>query len=126
MPPAVPRKFKGEKSKLVIGDNNVIREHVTMNPGTEGGGLLTKVGNNCLFAGFASHVAHDCKLDDHVILANLLSTLGRATSKSATIRLSAVLPRCINSCASAHARHHRRPPMSGVEHGVDPLRLGDG
>ena len=52
-------KFKGEKTKLEIGDNNKIREYVTINPGTKGGGGLTKVGNNCLFM-VSSHVAHDC------------------------------------------------------------------
>ncbi len=67
-------KFHGEPSQLEIGSNNVIREHVTMNPGTEGGGLLTKVGNNCLFM-MASHVAHDCIIGDNVILVNN-ATLG--------------------------------------------------
>ena len=56
-------KYNGELSRLVIGEDNVIREHVTMNPGTKGGGLLTKVGNNCLFM-VGSHVAHDCKIGD--------------------------------------------------------------
>jgi len=67
-------KYNGELSRLVIGEDNVIREHVTMNPGTKGGGLLTKVGNNCLFM-VGSHVAHDCKIGDKVILVNN-ATLG--------------------------------------------------
>ena len=67
-------KFKGEKSELIIGDNNIVREHVTINPGTKGGGLLTQIGNNCLFM-VGSHVAHDCKLGNDVILANN-ATLG--------------------------------------------------
>ena len=67
-------KFHGEVSRLEIGANNVIREHATMNPGTEGGGLLTKVGDNCLFM-IATHVAHDCIVGDHVVLANN-ATLG--------------------------------------------------
>ena len=67
-------KFRGETSRLIIGANNVIREHVTMNPGTEGGGLETRVGNNCLFM-VAAHVAHDCRIADHVILVNN-ATLG--------------------------------------------------
>ncbi|MBI3447281.1 MAG: acyl-[acyl-carrier-protein]--UDP-N-acetylglucosamine O-acyltransferase, partial [Magnetospirillum sp.] len=62
-------KYKGEPSTLEIGANNQIREHVTMNPGTEGGGMLTKVGDNCLFMASA-HVAHDCILGDNVIMAN--------------------------------------------------------
>ena len=68
-------KFKGEKSKLIIGSNNVIREHVTMNPGTEGGGLITKVGNDCLIM-VGAHVAHDCILGDNIILANNASLAG--------------------------------------------------
>jgi UDP-N-acetylglucosamine acyltransferase len=67
-------KYHGEPSRLEIGSNNVIREHVTMNPGTEGGGLLTKIGDNCLFM-MASHVAHDCRVGDSVILVNN-ATLG--------------------------------------------------
>lgn len=68
-------KFKGEKSRLVIGRNNTIREHVTMNPGTEGGGLLTQVGDNCLFM-VGTHVAHDCMVGSHVILANNATLAG--------------------------------------------------
>lgn len=68
-------KFKGEESKLVIGKNNVIREYVTMNPGTEGGGLLTQVGDNCLFM-VSAHVAHDCMVGNHVILANNATLAG--------------------------------------------------
>ncbi len=67
-------KYKGEKSKLIIGNNNVIREHVTINPGTKGGGMLTQIGNNCLLM-VGSHVAHDCNLGNHVIMANN-TTLG--------------------------------------------------
>lgn len=68
-------KFKGEKSQLVIGKNNTIREHVTMNPGTEGGGLLTEVGDNCLFM-VGTHVAHDCVVGNHVIMANNATLAG--------------------------------------------------
>jgi UDP-N-acetylglucosamine acyltransferase len=67
-------KYKGEPTRLVIGKNNVIREHVTMNPGTAGGGALTEVGSNGLFM-VATHVAHDCHVGDHVIMANN-ATLG--------------------------------------------------
>lgn len=68
-------KFKGEASRLIIGSYNTIREHVTMNPGTEGGGLVTRVGNHCLFM-IGSHVAHDCMVGDHVILANNATLAG--------------------------------------------------
>lgn len=62
-------KFKGEKNKLVIGKNNTIREYVTINPGTVGGGNLTAIGDNCLFM-ISSHVAHDCKVGNNVVIAN--------------------------------------------------------
>ena len=67
-------KYRGEESKLIIGKNNVIREHVTMNPGTEGGGMVTVTGDDCLFMASA-HIAHDCKIGNSVILANN-ATLG--------------------------------------------------
>lgn len=67
-------KYKGEASRLEIGRNNVIREHVTMNPGTEGGGMVTRVGDDCLFM-VGCHVAHDCTIGNHVIMANN-ATLG--------------------------------------------------
>ena len=68
-------KFKGEASKLIIGNNNVIREHVTMNPGTDGGGLLTKIGDNCLIM-IGAHIAHDCILGNNIILANNVALAG--------------------------------------------------
>ena len=70
-------KFKGEKTLLKIGDNNKIREYVTINPGTEGGGGKTQVGNNCLFM-VSSHIAHDCIVGDNVILANNVPLGGHA------------------------------------------------
>lgn len=62
-------KYKGEKTKLEIGNGNIIREYVTINPGTIGGGGLTKIGNNCLFM-VSSHIAHDCYVGNNVIIAN--------------------------------------------------------
>jgi UDP-N-acetylglucosamine acyltransferase len=73
MPPQ-DMKYRGEASRLEIGRNCTIREHVTINPGTEGGGLLTRIGDDCLLL-VGSHVAHDCQLGDHVILVNH-ATLG--------------------------------------------------
>ena len=70
-------KFDGEQTKLEIGNNNRIREYVTINPGTKGGGGLTKVGNNCLFM-VSSHIAHDCYVGDNVILANNVPLGGHA------------------------------------------------
>ena len=77
-------KFDGEQTKLEIGDNNKIREYVTINPGTEGGGGLTKVGNNCLFM-VSSHIAHDCLVEDNVILANNVPLGGHAHIESNVI-----------------------------------------
>ncbi|HYC04848.1 MAG TPA: acyl-ACP--UDP-N-acetylglucosamine O-acyltransferase [Azospirillaceae bacterium] len=68
-------KYHGEASELIIGRKNQIREHVTMNPGTEGGGMVTRVGDNCLFM-MSSHVAHDCIVGDNVILANNATLAG--------------------------------------------------
>ena len=62
-------KYKGEKNSLEIGENNLIREYVTINPGTEDGGGKTIVGNNCLLM-ISSHVAHDCKIGNNVVIAN--------------------------------------------------------
>lgn len=71
-------KFKGEPSRLVIGKNNMIRENVTMNPGTEGGGMVTTVGDGCLFM-MGAHVAHDCRVGDNVILANNATLAGHVS-----------------------------------------------
>jgi len=62
-------KYKGELNSLEIGVNNVIREYVTINPGTEGGGGKTVIGNNCLLM-ISSHIAHDCKIGNDVVIAN--------------------------------------------------------
>lgn len=71
-------KYNGEPSRLTIGCDNIIREHVTMNPGTEGGGMETNIGNNCLFM-IGAHVAHDCQIGDHVILVNNATLAGHVT-----------------------------------------------
>ena len=70
-------KFKKEKNSLEIGENNLIREYVTINPGTEGGGGLTKVGSNCLLM-VSAHIAHDCFVGNNVILANNVPLGGHA------------------------------------------------
>jgi len=62
-------KFNNEENSLLIGEQNIIREYVTINPGTEGGGSKTIIGNNCLFM-ISSHIAHDCIIGDNVIIAN--------------------------------------------------------
>ncbi|HIF60389.1 MAG TPA: acyl-ACP--UDP-N-acetylglucosamine O-acyltransferase [Rhodospirillales bacterium] len=108
-------KYKGEPSRLEIGCNNVIREHVTMNPGTQGGGLLTKVGDNCLFM-VASHIAHDCTVGDNVILVNNATLGGHVKIGDFAI---------IGGLAAVHqfvriGRHSMIGGCSGVENDVIP------
>lgn len=62
-------KYRGEPTRLVIGDRNVIRELATVNIGTPDGGGVTRIGNDCLIMSYA-HVAHDCSVGDHVVIAN--------------------------------------------------------
>jgi len=68
-------KYQGEPSRLIIGKNNIIRETVTINPGTKGGGMETRIGDNCLLMA-NSHVAHDCIIGNNVILANYVGIAG--------------------------------------------------
>lgn len=68
-------KFHGEEVELIIGDNNKIREFCLINPGTEGGGRVTSIGNNNLLMGYV-HVAHDCKIGNNCILANAATLAG--------------------------------------------------
>ena len=68
-------KYRGEPSRLIIGNNNTIREHVTMHTGTSEGGMETRVGSHCFFM-VGSHVAHDCVIEDHVILTNAVALGG--------------------------------------------------
>jgi len=77
-------KFKGEKNSLEIGENNLIREYVTINPGTEGGGSKTTIGNNCLFM-ISSHVAHDCKVGNEVVVANNVPLGGHVTIEDSVV-----------------------------------------
>jgi UDP-N-acetylglucosamine acyltransferase len=71
-------KYHGEPSTLTIGAKTIIREHVTINPGTEGGHMATKVGANCLLM-IGAHVAHDCELGDNVTLVNGATLGGHVT-----------------------------------------------
>ncbi len=68
-------KYRGEDTSLIVGERNIIRECVTMNRGTSGGGGLTSVGNDNLFMA-QSHVAHDCHIGSHNIFANGASLAG--------------------------------------------------
>jgi UDP-N-acetylglucosamine acyltransferase len=71
-------KYQGEESALVIGERNLIREYVTMNPGTLGGGMVTRIGNDCAFLASA-HVGHDCAVGNHVIMTNNATLAGHVT-----------------------------------------------
>ncbi|MDR2681872.1 MAG: acyl-ACP--UDP-N-acetylglucosamine O-acyltransferase [Holosporaceae bacterium] len=71
-------KFKGEKSRLVIGKNNIIREYVTMHPGTEGGHMETVIGNGNLFM-VGVHIAHDCVIGDNIVMGNNATLGGHVT-----------------------------------------------
>lgn len=72
------KKYSGEKSRLVIGDHCAIRENVTINPGTSGGGMETRIGNGVLLMAGA-HVAHDCQIGDNVVLVNNVALAGHVT-----------------------------------------------
>ncbi|MDC0473178.1 acyl-ACP--UDP-N-acetylglucosamine O-acyltransferase [Pelagibacteraceae bacterium] len=77
-------KFNNEKNSIVIGINNLIREYVTINPGTAGGGSKTIIGNNCLFM-ISSHIAHDCKIGNNVIIANNVPLGGHVTIEDSVV-----------------------------------------
>lgn len=108
-------KYKGEASRLEIGCNNIIREQVTMNPGTEGGGMVTRIGNNCLFM-VGSHVAHDCQIGDHVIFVNNATMGGHVKIGDWAI---------LGGLSAVHqfvrvGRHAMVGGMSGVENDIIP------
>ena len=115
-------KYRGEASELIIGSDNMIREHVTMNPGTEGGGMVTRVGDGGLFM-MGAHVAHDCLVGDRVVLANNATLGGHVVVEDHAV---------IGGLAAVHqfvriGRNAMIGGMSGVEHDVIPyaLVLGD-
>ena len=77
-------KYRGEDNSLEIGENNVIREYVTINPGTKGGGGKTVIGNNCLLM-ISSHVAHDCHIGNNVVIANNVPLGGHVTIEDSVV-----------------------------------------
>ena len=77
-------KYKGENNSLEIGEQNIIREYVTINPGTEGGGGKTVIGNNCLFM-ISSHIAHDCHVGNDVVIANNVPLGGHVTIEDSVV-----------------------------------------
>jgi len=114
-------KFNGENTKLIIGDKNTIREYVTINPGTVGGGEITKIGNNCLFM-ISSHVAHDCVVGDNVIIANNVPLGGHAIIEDNVVIGG-------NSAVQQFTRIGKMAMiggMTGVLHDVIPYGLSTG
>ena len=77
-------KYKGENNSLDIGEYNTIREYVTINPGTAGGGSKTVIGNNCLFM-ISSHIAHDCNIGNNVVIANNVPLGGHVTIEDSVV-----------------------------------------
>ena len=77
-------KYIGESNSLEIGENNTIREYVTINPGTEGGGRKTIIGNNCLLM-ISSHIAHDCNIGNDVVIANNVPLGGHVTIEDSVV-----------------------------------------
>jgi UDP-N-acetylglucosamine acyltransferase len=108
-------KYRGEQSRLIIGRNNNIREYVTMNPGTTGGGMVTRVGDNGLFM-VGAHVAHDCQIGDHVVMANNATLAGHVIVDDYVV---------LGGLSAVHqfvrlGRHAMIGGMSGVERDVIP------
>jgi len=77
-------KYQGEENSLIIGDKNKIREYVNINPGTKMGGGITKIGNNNLFMVF-SHIAHDCEIENNIVLANNVQVGGHVNIQNYAI-----------------------------------------
>ncbi len=114
-------KFKGEKSFLIIGNKNIFRENVTVNPGTIGGGLKTTINNNCLFM-VGSHIAHDCLIESNVILANNATLAGHVQ-----VHENAILGG--NSAVHQYVKIGKYAMiggMSGVEKNIIPYGLYTG
>ena len=102
-------KYKGERAETRIGNRNRIREFVTIHRGTEGGGLVTSIGSDNLLMTYA-HVAHDCRIGDHVILGNSVGLAGHVIIEdwadvSALQRRAPVLPHRAPRLHRAVQRH---------------------
>ena len=114
-------KYNGEETSLVIVDNNKIREYVTINPGTIGGGSKTIIGNNCLFM-IPSHIAHDCQVGNNVIIANNVPLGGHAVIEDNVVIGG-------NSAVQQFTRIGKMAMiggMTGVLHDVIPYGLSTG
>lgn len=114
-------KFRGELSELVIGRDCVIREGVTMNPGTAAGGLLTRVGDRSVFLA-QSHVAHDCRVGDDVIFSNNVMLAGHCiVGDNAILGGGAAVHQFVRLGRSSFIGG-----LAGVEHDVIPFGIALG
>ena len=114
-------KYRGEATELVIGRNNQIREHVTMHPGTAGGGGVTRIGDDGLFMA-AIHIAHDCRVGNGVIMANH-ATLGGHVEVQDHAYLGGL---CAVHQFVRIGRQAMIGGLSGVEHDVIPYGMALG
>ena len=111
-------KYNGEKNFLNIGNNNTFRENVTVNPGTIGGGLKTIIKDNCLFM-VGSHIAHDCKIESNVILANNATLAGHVEiNKNAIVGGNSAIHQFVKI-----GQYSMIGGMSGVEKDIIPYGL---
>lgn len=78
------KKFSGENSQLIIGNNNIFREYSTANSGTEAGGMITKIGNDNLFMN-QIHIAHDCEIGNNIVLSNSVAIAGHCIIEDYTV-----------------------------------------
>jgi UDP-N-acetylglucosamine acyltransferase len=113
--------YRGEKTFLILGDQNIVREFVTLNRGTAGGGGKTVIGNQNLFMAY-SHVAHDCQLGNQVILANGATLAGHITIEDHAVigGLSAIHQFC------RIGTHAFISGMTGITLDVPPYMLASG
>ena len=114
-------KYAGEDSELIMGDNNVVREFATIHRGTANGGMVTRIGSGCLIMAYV-HIAHDCLLDDHIIMSNSTMLAGHVRIGSHAI---------IGGMSGLHqfvqvGEHAFVGGMTGVNQDVPPYMLVSG
>jgi len=114
-------KYRGEDSSLEIGADCLIREGVTINPGTRGGGMLTKIGDRCVFLAH-SHVGHDCRLGSDIVLSNNVMLAGHVIIDDFAI---------LGGGSAVHqftriGAHAFLGGLSGLEHDLIPFGLASG
>jgi UDP-N-acetylglucosamine acyltransferase len=115
------KKFKGEKTELVIGDDNVIREYATINRGTPDGGGVTRIGNQNLLLAYI-HIAHDCHLGNGVTMVNVATLGGHVTLEDYSV---------IGGLAAVHqfvriGAHAYVGGKTGVSQDIPPFVLASG